>query len=413
MLLNRIFVGMFVIGIVVSVVQLVFLGDLEAFEKLVNELFNAASTGFELALFLTGALCLWLGIMAVGEKGGAVDGLTKIVRPLFKHLFPEISPKSPAVGSMMMNFSANMLGLDNAATPLGLKAMRELQEENPDKTTASNAQIMFLVLNTSGLTLIPVSILAYRHAAGASAPAEVFVPILLATLCSTLIGLFFVCIKQRISLFKPVVLLYLGVVISLISIILHTVQSSPDAAKYISSIGGNGFLLLVILVFFVLALRKKINIYETFIDGAKEGFNVAITIIPYLVAFLAAIALFRASGSLDLIMQGLKNVFLFVGLTSVEFIDAIPVGLMKPFSGSGSRALMVELFDNPNFGVDSFVGKLAATMQGSTETTFYVLALYFGSAGVKNTRYAAGAGLIADFAGIIGAIIIAYYFYSI
>jgi spore maturation protein SpmA len=404
---------MFIVGITLATGKLIFAGDYSIYEEMVKSLFDSASLGFELALYLTGALCLWMGIMEIGEKGGAVKVMTKAVTPLFSQLFPEIPKNHPAIGSMMMNFSANMLGLDNAATPLGLKAMNELQTINPDKETASNAQIMFLVLNTSGLTLIPVSILAYRSAAGSSSPSEVFIPILLATLCSTLIGLTYVCIRQKINLFKPIVLLYLGGLITLIVSIFALVVFYPEKTAFISSVGGNGFLLMVILAFFLLALRKKVNVYESFIDGAKGGFNMAITIIPYLVAFLAAIAVFRASGALEMIMDCLRFGFQAAGIVSVQFIDALPVALMKPFSGSGARALMVELFQNPDFGVDSFVGKVAATFQGSTETTFYVLALYFGTAGIKNTRYAAGAGLIADFAGIIAAIFVSYLFYSI
>jgi spore maturation protein SpmA len=404
---------MFIVGITLATGKLIFAGDYSIYEEMVKSLFDSASLGFELALYLTGALCLWMGIMEIGEKGGAVKVMTKAVTPLFSQLFPEIPKNHPAIGSMMMNFSANMLGLDNAATPLGLKAMNELQTINPDKETASNAQIMFLVLNTSGLTLIPVSILAYRSAAGSSSPSEVFIPILLATLCSTLIGLTYVCIRQKINLFKPIVLLYLGGLITLIVSIFALVVFYPEKTAFISSVGGNGFLLMVILAFFLLALRKKVNVYESFIDGAKGGFNMAITIIPYLIAFLAAIAVFRASGALEMIMDCLRFGFQAAGIVSVQFIDALPVALMKPFSGSGARALMVELFQNPDFGVDSFVGKVAATFQGSTETTFYVLALYFGTAGIKNTRYAAGAGLIADFAGIIAAIFVSYLFYSI
>ncbi len=410
MLLNRVFIGMFLISLLLAAFKLVFWGDVTIFATMVESLFGAASTGFELALYLTGALCLWMGFMQVGEQGGAVNLLAKAVAPLFGKLFPDVPKNHPAVGSMMMNFSANMLGLDNAATPLGLKAMDQLQELNPKKDTASNAQIMFLVLNTSGLTVIPVSILAYRAAGGSGNPSEVFLPILFATFFSTLMGLIFVGIRQRINLFSKVILAYVGGLTLLIVSLLIFVSSNPDYALLFSKVGGNIILLSIIAFFIILAVRKKVNVYESFIDGAKGGFKVAVNIIPYLVAILAAIAVFRASGALDLLLEGIKSLCLWIGLGAVEFIDALPVALMKPFSGSGARGLMLEAFNT--YGVDSFVGKLAATFQGSTETTFYVLAVYFGSVKIKNTRYAAGAGLFADFAGIIAAIVIAYIFYA-
>lgn len=410
MLLNRFFIGMFLIAMIVGLSKLIFWGDLNIFAQMVEGLFGAASTGFELALFLTGALCLWMGFMEIGEKGGAVNLLSKAVAPLFRKLFPEVPSDHPAVGSMMMNFSANMLGLDNAATPLGLKAMNQLQELNPEKEKASNAQIMFLVLNTSGLTVIPVSILAYRAAAGSASPSEVFLPILFATFFSSLVGLIYVGIRQRINLLSPTILMYVGTLLALILSLLYYIIKHPEHSKIISNVGGNLILMSVICFFFILAIRKKVNVYDAFIDGAKEGFNVAIKIVPYLVGILAAIAVFRASGAFDAIMDGLKEILIYCGVKSLEFIDAMPVAFMKPFSGSGARGMMLEVFDT--FGVDSFAGKLAATFQGSTETTFYVLAVYFGSVNIKNTRYAAGAGLIADLAGIIAAIVLAFIFYS-
>jgi spore maturation protein SpmA len=411
MLLNRIFIGMFLVGFAMAAGKLLFWSDMNIFKNMVDALFSAAKSGFELAIFLTGALCLWMGFMRIGEKGGAVQLLSKAVSPLFKRLFPEIPAGHPAVGSIMMNFSANMLGLDNAATPLGLKAMTELQELNPEKETASNAQIMFLVLNTSGLTLIPVSILAYRSAAGSSAPSEVFLPILLATFCSTLIGMTFVAIRQKINLFHPVILSYLVGLLAMVVGLLYLVSVHPEYSDAISSVGGNVMLIGIIALFFILAMRKKVNVYDEFIEGAKGGFEVAITVIPYLVAMLAALSVFRASGALEGVLDGVRWLFITAGIATVEFIDALPVALMKPFSGSGARALMLEAFDQ--YGVDSFRGKVAATFQGSTETTFYVLAVYFGSVGIKNTRYAAGAGLIADLAGIIAAIFISYLFYTV
>lgn len=410
MLLNRLFVAMFLLSILVGFGKLFIYNDQVVLKEMVESLFSASKTGFELAIFLTGALCLWMGLMEVGEKGGAVRLLSKAVSPLFNKLFPEVPKDHPAVGSMMMNFSANMLGLDNAATPLGLKAMNQLQELNPKKDTASNAQIMFLVLNTSGLTVIPVSILAYRAAAGSVSPSEVFLPILFATYFSSLIGLIFVSIRQRINLFNTTVLLYIGGLTAIVLSLLMLVVYHPEYAAILSNVGGNGLLLLIVGLFMSLALRSKVNIYDTFIEGAKGGFKVAVNIIPYLVAILAAIALFRSSGALDFIIDIVKEGLVFVGVKSLEFIDALPVAFMKPFSGSGARGMMLELFSS--HGVDSFTGKLAATFQGSTETTFYVLAVYFGAVKIKKTRYAATAGLIADFAGIIAAIIISYIFYS-
>lgn len=410
MLLNRVFIGMFLISLLLALFKLLFWGDVTIFANMVESLFGAAETGFELALYLTGALCLWMGFMQVGEQGGAVNLLAKAVAPLFGKLFPEVPKNHPAVGSIMMNFSANMLGLDNAATPLGLKAMDQLQSLNPKKDTASNAQIMFLVLNTSGLTVIPVSILAYRAAAGSANPTEVFLPILFATFFSSLMGLIFVGIRQRINLFDKVILAYIGGLTALVVSLLVFIASNPDYAFLFSKVGGNVILMSVITFFIILAVRKKVNVYESFIEGAKGGFKVAVNIIPYLVAILAAIAVFRASGALDLLLEGIKSFCLWIGLGVVSFIDALPVALMKPFSGSGARGLMLEVFDT--YGVDSFAGKLAATFQGSTETTFYVLAVYFGSVKIKHTRYAAGAGLFADFAGIIAAIVVAYIFYG-
>ncbi len=410
MLLNRFFIGMFLVSILIGFSKLIFWGDVNIFSQMVEGLFGAASTGFELALYLTGALCLWMGFMEVGEKGGAVQLLSKAVAPLFRKLFPEVPADHPAVGSMMMNFSANMLGLDNAATPLGLKAMDQLQELNPKKDTASNAQIMFLVLNTSGLTIIPVSILAYRAAAGSANPTEVFLPILFATFFSSLIGLIYVSIRQKINLFSRVILTYIGTLTVLILGLLYYIVLHPQHSEVISKVGGNVILMSVICFFFILAMRKKVNVYEAFIEGAKGGFGVAIKIIPYLVGILAAIAVFRASGAFDAIMDGMRAILIYFGVQYVQFVDAMPVAFMKPFSGSGARGMMIEIFDT--YGVDSFSGKLAATFQGSTETTFYVLAVYFGAVNIKNTRYAAGAGLIADFAGITAAIILSFIFYS-
>lgn len=410
MLLNRLWIGLFLTALVVGLGKLFFFGDLMVFKDIVDALFDSAQLSFKLALFLTGALCLWMGIMEIGERGGAVRILTRMVSPLFSKLFPEIPKNHPAIGSMMMNFSANMLGLDNAATPLGLKAMNQLHEINPNKDTASNAQIMFLVLNTSGLTIIPVSILAYRSSAGSISPSEVFLPILFATYFSTLVGLIAVSIKQKINLFNKTVFAYIGTMTALIVGLLVWLSLFPEYVDPVSNIGGNLFLFLIIILFLWLGIRKKINVYEAFIDGAKGGFDVAIKIVPYLVAILVAVGVFKASGAMDILFDAVKAFLHWMGIIHTNFVDALPTAFMKPFSGSAARGMMLETFRT--HGVDSFVGKLAATFQGSTDTTFYILAVYFGSVGIKKTRYAAGAGLIADFAGIIAAIIISFLFYT-
>jgi spore maturation protein SpmA len=410
MLLNRIWIGMFVISMVVALSKLLFWQDMDIFKELVDSLFSAADTGFTLSLSLTGILCFWMGVMKIGENGGAIKHLTKFVSPLFSKIFPEVPKDHPANGAMMMNFSANMLGLDNSATPLGLKAMKELQSLNPEKDRASNAQIMFLVLNTSGLTLIPVSIFALRTGADSASPTTVFLPILITTFISSLFGLIFVSIRQRINLFQPIIFAYLGSISVLIGLLLYYVINNPQNTDVISNVAGNFIIFSVIITFMLLAWRNKVNVYESFIDGAKEGFGVAISIIPYLVAMLAAIAVFRASGALNVITDGVKEVAVLFGVTMLEWVDALPVAFMKPLSGGGARGAYVEVMNN--FGIDSMQEKIAATMQGSTETTFYVLAVYFGSVNIKNTRYAAGAGLLCDLVGIIAAIIISYLFYT-
>lgn len=410
MLLNRLWIGLFFTAIFVGLGKLLFLGDLIVFKEITDALFDSAESAFTIALYLTGALCLWMGIMEIGKEGGAINGLTKLVSPLFGKLFPEVPKDHPAIGSMMMNISANMLGLDNAATPLGLQAMTELQELNPNKTVASNAQIMFLVLNTSGLTIIPVSILAYRSGAGSVSPSDVFLPILFATFFSTLAGVIAVSIKQKINLFNKVVLAYLGTLTAVIVGLLLWLQSNPDLVQPVSEIGGNLILFSIIIVFITLGIRKKINVYEAFIDGAKGGFDVAIKIVPYLVAILVAVGVFRASGAMEMLFDGVRYSVGLLTDMNLDFIEALPTAFMKPFSGSAARGMMLETFST--HGVDSFVGKMAATFQGSTDTTFYVLAVYFGSVGIKKTRYAVGAGLIADIAGIIAAIYISFLFFA-
>ena len=408
MVLNRIWFGMFLIAIALGFYKTFLLGDYSVMKEMIDSLSSSAKLGFELSLYLTGAMCLWLGIMRVGEKGGAIGLLTRAVTPLFLKLFPDIPKNHPSIGSMMMNFSANMLGLDNAATPLGLKAMKELQEINPNKDRASNAQIMFLVLNTSGLTIIPISIFALRS--GAESPTEVFLPILISTFIASLAGLIFVAIRQRINLLNKTVVSYIGGLSLLIGLMLYYVVMHPSEGEVVSIVVGGGIMFSLISAFIILAIRKKVNVYESFIDGAKGGFNVAISIIPYLIAILCAIALFRASGALDGILNGVRWLVLTAGLTVTEWVDALPVAFMKPLSGGGARGAYVEVMSN--FGIGSLQELIAATMQGSTETTFYVLAVYFGSVGIKKTRYAVTAGLFADLIGIIAAIIVSYIFFA-
>lgn len=400
---------MILVPIGVGIIKCFCYGDWNIFQLMVDGLFASSKTGFELALYLTGAMCLWMGIMKVGEEGGAIRVLSRLVAPLFTRLFPEVPKDHPAIGSMMMNFSANMLGLDNAATPLGLKAMHDLQDLNPEKNRATNAQIMFLVLNTSGLTVIPVSILAYRAAAGSTNTSEVFIPILFATFFSTLLGLILVATIQKINLFNKVILAYLGGMTTFMVGLLLFIHSYPQYTAYISNVGGNLILLLVIAFFVILAVRAKISVYDNFIEGAKGGFQVAINVIPYLVAILIAVSLIRTTGTLDAILDGIKWILFHMGIVANEIVDALPVAFMKPFSGSGARGLMLEIFDTK--GVDSFTAKLAATFQGSTETTFYILSVYFGAVKITQTRYAAGAGLLTDLFGVIAAIVMALIFY--
>jgi spore maturation protein SpmA len=399
---------MFLIAIALGFYKTFVLGDYTVMKDMIDSLSSSAKVGFELSLYLTGAMCLWLGIMRIGENGGAIGLLTRAVSPLFSRLFPDIPKDHPSIGSMMMNFSANMLGLDNAATPLGLKAMKELQEINPDKERASNAQIMFLVLNTSGLTIIPISIFALRS--GADSPTEVFLPILISTFIASLAGLIFVALRQRINLLNGIVLSYIGGLSLLIGIMLYYVVKHPSQGEAVSVVVGGGIMFGIISAFILLAVRKKVNVYESFIDGAKGGFNVAIGIIPYLIAILCAIALFRSSGALDAILDSIRWFVLSIGLTVTEWVDALPVAFMKPLSGGGARGAYVEVMSN--FGTGSLQERIAATMQGSTETTFYVLAVYFGSVGIKKTRYAVTAGLFADLVGIIAAIIVSYIFFG-
>ncbi len=408
MVLNYIWILFFLIAFGVGLFKLVVLGDAEVFSKLVTGLFDGAKNGFEISLGLTGIMTLWLGLMNVGEKAGMIAILTRLVSPFFSRLFPEVPKDHPAMGAMLMNFSANALGLDNAATPLGLKAMQGLQELNPDKETASNAQIMFLVLNTAGLTLIPVSVMAIRAQQGAASPADVFVPILLATCFGLLTGIVSVSIIQRINLFHPVVLAYLtGLALFVAGIIWYFRSLPPDQINVVSTAVGSFLIFSVIVSFVGLALIKGINAYDAFIEGAKDGFAVAVRIIPYLVAILASIGAFRASGALAFLVQGLGIAIGAMGIDT-DFVPALPVALMVPLSGSGARGMMVDVLTT--YGADSFVGRVASTL-GSTETTFYILAVYFGSVGIKKPRYAIVCGLLADLGCIVGGICVNYIFF--
>ncbi|MBI9057633.1 MAG: hypothetical protein JEZ01_07645 [Labilibaculum sp.] len=409
MALNYLWIFFFVVAFVVGLIKLIFWGDMQVFPDMVNSTFDMAKTGFDISLGLTGVLTLWLGIMKIGERGGIIKVFSRLIGPFFNKLFPEIPKGHDAHGSIMMNLAANMLGLDNAATPLGLKAMNQMQEVNPQKDVASNAQIMFLVLNTSGLTIIPISIMVYRAQLGAVNPSDIFIPILLATYFSTIAGLISVAVMQKIKLWDKVILAYLGGLTAfIIAIIAYFSSLEKEQITTVSTLVSNVFLFSIIIAFILLAVHKKVNVYESFIDGAKEGFTIAIKIIPYLVAILVAIGVFRASGTMDLVIEGAARLCGFLGVNS-DFVEALPTALMKPLSGSGARGMMVDAMQT--HGADSFVGRLASTLQGATDTTFYIIAVYFGAVGIKNTRYAVTCGLIADFAGIIAAIAIAYLFF--
>lgn len=409
MALNYIWVSFFLIGFVVALVRLIVFADTAVFPQMLQSTFDMAKTGFEISIALTGVMSLWLGLMKIGEKGGIVPILSKIVGPFFSRLFPEVPRNHPATGSIIMNFSANILGLDNAATPLGLKAMKELQELNPDKETASNAQIMFLVLNASGLTIIPISIIADRATLGSLNPTSIFIPTIIATFCSTFIGLLYICIRQRIKVLDSVLLGYLFVVVSLIGLaVWYFASLPPEELQQQSSLATSVIILSIIVTFLLLGLKNKIPLYETFVEGAKEGFVVAIKIIPFLIGILVGIGIFRTSGALTFIQQGIAWLVLSAGLNA-DFVDALPVALLKPLSGQGARGMMVEI--SKTYGVDSFAGNLASVFRGCAETTFYVLALYFGSVNVRKTRYALTGGLVADVAGVIGGIFAGYLFF--
>lgn len=410
MALNYIWIAFFLIGFVFALIQLIFFGNGEIFNEIVNSTFTNAKTGFELSLGLTGVLTLWMGLMKIGENGGIVNIMSKLIGPFFRRIFPDIPRNHPAYGSILMNIAANMLGLDNAATPAGLKAMKEMQDINPKPETASNPQIMFLVLNTSGLTIIPISIMVYRAQLGAVNPSDVFLPILLATFFSTLAGLISVAIIQKINLLDKVVLAYLGAMTAVIAAIIYWFNTMPqEQIMKVSTLSANMILFSIIIAFILLALRNRVNVYDSFIEGAKDGFNIAIKIIPFLVAILVAIGVFRSSGAMDFLVSGIGKFFAFLGFDT-QFIDALPTALMKPLSGSGARGLMIDTMTT--HGADSFVGRVASIVQGSTDTTFYIIAVYFGSVGIKNTRYAVGCGLLADFVGITAAILLGYLFFG-
>ena len=409
MVLNYIWIAFFLIAFVIATVRLVFMGDTEVFPAIMNSTFDTSKTAFEISLGLTGVLSLWLGIMKIGEKGGVINVVARVLSPVFTRLFPDIPKGHPVTGSIFMNVAANMLGLDNAATPLGLKAMEQLQELNPKKDTATNPMIMFLVLNTSGLTLIPVSIMVYRAQMGAAQPTDIFVPILLATFFSTLAGIIFTSLYQRINLINRTMLLTLGGMSAVVAAIIWGFAQMDKAQMNIVSTSVANILLMLIIVMFILAgMRKKVNVYDAFIEGAKDGFNTAVRIIPYLVAILVGIGVFRASGAMDMLVDGIKWTVAALG-GNTDFVGALPTALMKPLSGSGARGMMVDAMTT--YGADSFVGRLSCIFQGSTDATFYILAVYFGSVGIRYTRHAVACGLLADLAGVIAAIAICYMFF--
>lgn len=409
MALNYIWIAFFIISFVVALAQLIFFGNTEVFPEMMNSTFDTAKTGFEISIGLTGVLSLWMGIMKIGERGGLVDRCARMLSPVLTKIFPDIPKNHPVMGTMFMNISANLLGLDNAATPMGLKAMEQLQELNPKKDTASNPMIMFLVLNTSGLTIIPVSVLTFRAQLGAAQPTDVFVPILLATFFSTLVGLVVTCLVQRINLFNRTLILFLGSMCILVAAVIWGFsQMDADTMNTVSTLFATILLFIIIIGFIVAGMTKRINVYDTFIEGAKDGFTTAVKIIPYLIAILVAIGVFRASGAMDWIIDGIGWIAGACGADS-DFVGALPTALMKPLSGSGARGMMVDAMTT--HGADSFVGRLACVFQGSTDTTFYILAVYFGSVCIRKTRHAVACGLIADFAGIIAAILISYLFF--
>jgi spore maturation protein SpmA len=407
--LNYIWIGFFLIAFITGLIRLIFLGDVTIFPEMFNKTLEMAKVGFEISLGLTGAMTLWLGIMKIGEKGGIVNIFYRLTGPLLKKLFPSLPPDSPAYGPMIMNVSANMMGLDNAATPLGLKAMEEMQKSNPSTDTASDAQIMFLVLNTSGLTILPINVMVIRTQMGAVDPSDIFIPTLLATYFATLAGLIIVSLYQKINLLNKTILAYIGsLTIFILGLIWYLSTLQQEEIATFSSVASNLVLFSTIIVFMLMAIRKRVNVYEAFIEGAKDGFGIAIKIIPYLVAMLVAIGVFRASGMLDYLVDAVAWAFNAVGINT-DFVSSLPTAFMRPLSGSGARGMMVETIST--YGVDSFAGRLSSVMQGTTETTLYVVAVYFGAVNIRKTRYAITCGLFADFVGIVAAILISYMFF--
>lgn len=410
MVLNYIWIAFFVVAFFIALIKLLFVGDVNVFPAIIDSTFSSSKTAFEISLGLTGVLSLWLGIMKIGEKGGVINAMAKILCPVFERLFPDLPKGDPVYGNIFMNIAANMLGLDNAATPLGLKAMERLQKLNSNKDTASNSMIMFLVLNTSGLTIIPVSIMVYRAQMGAAQPTDIFVPILLATFFSTIAGIIITSIFQRINLFQPILLATLGGFSLLVAAIIWGFSQLNSAMmNLVGTTTANVLLFVIIILFIIAGVRKRINVYDAFVEGAKEGFNTAVRIIPYLVAVLVAIGVFRASGAMDWLIDGVAWTVQQCGFNA-DWVGALPTALMKPLSGSGARGMMVDAMNT--YGADSFVGRLSCIFQGATDTTFYILAVYFGSVGISKTRHAVACGLLADLAGIIAAVAIAYLFFA-
>lgn len=410
MVLNYIWISFFCIAFVIATIKLCFFGDTEVFPSIMDSTFDTAKTAFEISLGLTGVLSLWLGIMKIGERGGLINALARVLSPVMTKLFPDIPKNHPVFGNMFMNISANMLGLDNAATPLGLKTMEGLQQLNSQKDTATNPMIMFLVLNTSGLTIVPVSILVYRAQMGAAQPTDVFLPILLATFAATLGGIVITSVYQKINLFNRTLILTLGgACLAVAALVWGFSRLDRETMDTVAANFANVLLLLIVMLFIISGLRKRINAYDAFVEGAKEGFQTAVRIIPYLVAMLVAIGVFRASGALDWLVEGLRSMFESLGVAA-EWVGALPTALMKPLSGSGARGMMVDTMTN--YGADSFVGRLSCIFQGSTDTTFYILAVYFGAVGVTKTRHAVVCGLLADLVGIVAAIFICYLFFA-
>ncbi|MDR2805017.1 MAG: spore maturation protein [Dysgonamonadaceae bacterium] len=410
MVLNYIWIAFFVIAFVVGICKVLFTGDLGIFTEMMDAVFSAAKNGFEISLGLTGILSLWLGFMKIGERGGVVNFLSRLCAPVFSRLFPDIPKGHPATGSIFMNIAANMLNLDNAATPLGLKAMKELQELNPKKDTASNPMIMFIVLNASGLIIIPVTLMVYRAQMGAANPADIFMPLMITTTIATLVGVLFVCIRQKINVLDKVLLGFFGVVIALLGGIVWLVESfSQEQVSLYSSFAANLLLFIIIIAFLMAGIRKRINVYDAFIEGAKEGFKTAVMIIPFLIAMLVAIAMFRVSGAMTFITDGLSGFVSACGLPA-DWVDAVPTALMKPLSGNASRGMMLDAMQT--YGADSFVGRLSSMVQGSTDTTFYIVAVYYGAVGIKNTRYTIPGALLADLTGAIAAIFVGYLFFG-